>query len=537
MFLSRLKTLRPHSLERNEYVSYYMAIDAGTGSVRAVIVNQQGELMSSANRSWEHDPEPNVPGSMSFSVDRNWTLVCEIVREAIHTAGLAPEQIRGVSSTSMREGIVLLDEEGTEIWACANVDARAEQEVRDLAQESGIEKQLYSESGQTFALSAPPRLLWLKRNRPEIYDRAHTMLMLSEWVLYRLSGERVMEPSNGSTSGMLSLGSRDAAPQLADVCDLKNTLIPRVVEPGTVIGHVTKNAAAEAGLTESTAVVVGGGDAQLAALGLNLASADEALIVAGTFWQQLVNLPQPVVDPDMRVRVNAAAVPNLWQAEAIAFHAGTAIRWFRDTFAVAEVDEARTRGVDPIEYLISLADEIPIGSDGVIPIFSDVMNYSHWKHAAPSFLNLSLEGGSRLRAAMFRSLMENAAIVAGENLKLVEEFSGVTADTVVFAGGSAKSKIWAQMLADVLNREVRVPNVTEATALGAAACAAAGVGDFATPSDAAQAWNSWAGSIRPRTENHDEYLEVIRRWKQAYAAQRDLMNEGITTPMWQAPGA
>jgi autoinducer 2 (AI-2) kinase len=249
-----------------------------------------------------------------------------------------------------------------------------------------------------------------------------------------------------------------------------------------------------------------------------------------------VNLPQPVTDPQMRVRVNAAALPGLWQAEAIAFHAGTAVRWFRDTFAGPEVAAARAGGKDPLDVLTEAAAAIPIGSEGVIPIFSDVMNYRQWKHAAPSFLNLSLDGGPRLRSAMFRSLLENAAIVARENLALVEDFTGAHPDRVVFVGGSAKSPVWTQIVADVLGRPLRIPAVTEATAQGAAACAASGAGLFASPAEAAAAWVRWDREVEPVPAHHEAYEEVVDRWSRAYAAQRELMTAGVTTPMWQAPG-
>ena len=515
---------------------HVLAIDAGTGSVRACIFDLRGTPMAIAQRGWEHDPEPGVPGSMGFATERNWALIVEVVREALATAGLGGDDVAAVSATSMREAIVLLDDEGREVWACANVDARAEAEVRELAADPGLERRIYRATGQTFALAAGPRLRWLQSHRPELAERASTVLMLSEWVLYRLSGERVMEPSNGSTSGLVSLASRAGDPELLRWCGLRDDLLPRTEEPGTVVGAVTAEAAAETGLARGTRVVLGGGDAQLAALGLALTEPGEAAIVAGTFWQQFVNLPTPEPDPEMRVRVNAAAIPGLWQAEAIAFHCGTAVRWFRDTFAAEERQLARETGRDPLEVLTEAAAEIPIGSDGVIPIFSDVMNYRQWKHAAPSFLNLSLHGGARLRAAMFRSLLENAAIVAALNLEMVEAFSGTRADAVVFAGGSAKSGMWAQIVADVLGRTVRIPAVTEATAQGAAACAAAGAGAFATPAEAARAWVAWERVIEPRAEAHRAYADVRERWVAAYAAQRELMNSGVTTPMWRAPG-
>lgn len=518
-------------------MSYVLAIDAGTGSVRACVFDTQGTPVAIAQRSWEHDPEVGVPGSMSFATERNWALVIDIIREALEKSRVSGDDIVAVSSTSMREGIVILDEAGEEIWACANVDARAEQEVRDLAADPALEEKIYGITGQTFALAAGPRIRWLQAHRPELYERAATVLMLSEWVLYRLSGARAMEPSNGSTSGFLSLETRAGDPELLRLCGLRDDILPDTFEPGTVIGNVTAKAATETGLSESTRVVLGGGDAQLAALSMGLTKPGQAAIVAGTFWQQFVNLPTPRVDPDMRVRVNAAAIPNLWQAEAIAFHAGTAIRWFRDTFASAETARAQVEGRDPLDVLTAEAAKIPIGSDGVIPIFSDVMNYRNWKHAAPSFLNLSLEGGPRVRAAMFRSLLENAAIVAALNLEMVEEFSGTRADTIVFAGGSAKSEMWTQLVADVLGRPLRIPVVTEATAQGAAACAFAGAGVFATPSDAATAWLKWEREVIPNAEAHEAYKDVRRRWIMAYAPQLDLMNAGVTTSLWRAPGS
>ena len=114
-------------------MNHVLAIDAGTGSVRACVFDTQGTPVAISQRSWEHDPEPGIPGSMSFATDRNWALILEIIHEALAKAEISGSDIAAVSSTSMREGIVLLDSDGHEVWACANVDARAEAEVRALA--------------------------------------------------------------------------------------------------------------------------------------------------------------------------------------------------------------------------------------------------------------------------------------------------------------------------------------------------------------------------------------------------------------------
>ena len=177
---------------------YLMALDAGTGSIRAVIFDACGSQIACVQREWKHSEDPRYPGIMDFDWDRNWALACTCIKGALETSGIKPAQIAAVSSTCMREGIVLYDSAGKEIWACANVDARAADEVFQLKQmDAGLERELYLESGQTFALGALPRLLWVKNKLPDVYDKIARMTMLNDWIIYRLSGVLAVEPSNG----------------------------------------------------------------------------------------------------------------------------------------------------------------------------------------------------------------------------------------------------------------------------------------------------------------------------------------------------
>lgn len=111
----------------------------------------------------------------------------------------------------------------------------------------------------------------------------------------------------------------------------------------------------------------------------------------GSFWQQEVNITEPITDPHAAIRLNCHVVPNLWQYETIAFFPGLVMRWFRDAFCQEEKKLADKLGVDTYELLEEQAKDVPVGSHGIIPTFSNVMNYISWRHAAPSFLNLSLD--------------------------------------------------------------------------------------------------------------------------------------------------
>lgn len=192
-------------------MSYLLALDAGTGSIRAVIFDLNGRQLAVGQAEWKHLSVDNVPGSMEFDLTTNWQLACQCIRQALDAARLSAADIQSVACCSMREGIVLYDRDGEAIWACANVDARASREVAELKEihDYRFESEVYEVSGQTLALSAMPRLLWLAHHRPDIYRKAATITMISDWLAAKLSGELAVDPSNAGTTGMLDLFSRD----------------------------------------------------------------------------------------------------------------------------------------------------------------------------------------------------------------------------------------------------------------------------------------------------------------------------------------
>ena len=518
-------------------MGYLMAIDAGTGSGRAVIFDESGNQLGVGQKEWSHHGEDGIPGAMNFDTDKGWKLICECIKEALLNANIKASDISAVTSTSMREGIVLYDKDGNEIWAVANVDSRAGGEVAYLNSTfKGAEEEFYSHSGQTFALGALPRLLWLKNNKPSVYEKTKTLTMIDSWVLYRLSGEFGCDPSNGGTTGVFDLKTRDWATWMAQKVGIKSDIFPKIYEPSSIIGTVTKKAAEESGLTEGTPVVMGGGDVQMGSAGLGVVECSECAVLGGTFWQQVVNIEAGTVDPSMNLRINPHVVTGLSQAEGITFFAGMIMRWFRDSLAKKERDEASAKGVDPYAYLERLAADIPVGSYGIIPIFSDSMKYKKWIHAAPSFLNLPFDADKMGVAALFRALEENAAIVSTVNLEEIMRFSGAKPEKIVFAGGAAKGFLWPQILADATGITVKTPVVKEATSLGAAFAAGTGVGIYSSISDGAKNLVKWDKEFIPNPANKPIYDEAKTNWQNAYSKMLQLVNEKAVAPMWKAPG-
>ena len=519
-------------------MQHLMAIDAGTGSIRAVIFDTKGNQLSASQREWIHIEEEGVPHSMAFDVQHNWPLVCACIKDALAEAKLTGRDIAAVSAASMREGIVLYDKEGEALWGVANVDARASDEVRWLKEHfPGIEESFYAESGQTFALGALPRILWLKHHRPDLYDKIASVSMIGDWILARLSGTIAADPSNGGTTGIFSLKARRWAPEMMRKIGLKDDIFPPVLETGEVLGHITKDAAVQTGLSSTTKVVMGGGDVQLGSAGLGVVREGQVAVLGGSFWQQVVNIKSDTPPPkDMGIRVNPHVIPGLSQAEGITFFSGLVMRWFRDAFCDMEKQQAQERGKDAYEILEEKAKAVPVGSCGILPIFSDSMKYGKWYHAAPSFINLNLDPALCNKASMFRSLEENACIVSAINLEKVKAFTGMDFDEIVFAGGASRGELWCQILADVTGMTVKVPAVTEATALGAAMAAGVGAGIYKSIEAAAEKLVTWERSYLPDSENHKTYQSIAKRWEAVYTTQLELVDRGLTTSMWKAPG-
>jgi autoinducer-2 kinase len=517
-------------------MSYLLAIDAGTGSCRALLFTEKGEQVAASLREWTHHEPPDAPGGQDFDVAANWLLIAACIRDALRAAGATGADVAAVAATSMREGIVLYDEAGKEIWACPNVDSRSATEATELIAEGAADR-IYAIGGDWVSITAPARLRWLTRHRPGILARAHGMGMLSDWIAMRLSGVVATEPSCGSSSGMFSLAARTWSGEIAEICGIDPLVLPVVVDPGTVIGAVTRRASEETGLREGTPVVAGGADTQLGLLGAG-ARPNEYTVVAGTFWQNTILLDRPLIDPKTRLRTLCHAIPGQWMLEGIGFYCGMSMRWFRDAFCETETTFARERGIDPYAVMEESAAGVPPGSGGVIAIMSNLMNARRWTHATPSFLGFDLsDSAGSGRGACVRAIEEAAAYVARGHRDIISELTGITFTELVFTGGAAKGKLWPQIIADVTDLPVHVPVVKESSALGAAICAGVGAGIYGSLTDLEPHLRARSATFEPGEAAVAVYDEAYTTWLQVYRRMLAMCDDGLLSPLWRAAGA
>ena len=513
-----------------------LAIDAGTGSCRAVVFDLTGAQLGLGQREWAHAALPGVPGSQVFDTVGGWRLICECVREALSAAGVGASRIAGVSATSMREGMVLYDRAGNEIWACPNVDGRAGEEGAALVA-SGAAESIYAEGGDWVSITSPARFRWIQRNQPGVYGAIAHMGMLSDWIVTRLCGEFATDPSAGSSSGLFALPERTWSDRVLDLIELPREVLPPVLDAGTAAGTVTARAAEETGLAQGTPVVVGGADTQLGLIGLGLSEPNRSTVVGGTFWQATVTLDHALIDPQRRLRTLCHSAPGQWMMEGIGFYSGFAFRWFRDAFCDLEQERGTATGRSSYELMEEAAMSVPPGSNGVVGLFSNVMDAKRWVQTAPGFLGFDIgDPAASGKKECIRAIEEAAAYAAFGHFEIVAEITGRPLTEAVFTGGAANGRLWPQIVADVLGVPIHVPQARESTALGAAMYAAVGAGLAASVSELGKA-TRFERTFEPDAAVHETYLELFARWRAVYRRTLEMVDDGVIRPLWRPAGA
>lgn len=362
--------------------------------------------------------------------------------------------------------------------------------------------------------------------------------MLSDWVLTRLSGEYATDASSGSSSGLFDLAKATWSPELIRMVGLDPSIFPEVRQPGTVLGEVTAKAAADTGLAAGTPVVVGGADTPLGLLGIGRTTPNAFTLVGGSFWQSTVVVDKPLIDPEARLRSLCHVLPGQWMVEGVGFYCGLTMCWFRDAFCDWEKARAAERGVDPFVVMEDEAASVPPGSNGVLPIFGNIMNAKRWVQASPSFVQFDIDSPATSgRKECIRAIEESAAYIALGHLRIIESLTGHQFQEIVFTGGAAKGHLWPQVIADVLGVAVKVPVVKESSALGAGLCAGLGVGIYKDLAETATEVVRFERTILPDPAAHAVYATLFERWHTVYGRFLEMGDAGLLRPLWKPAGA
>jgi D-xylulose kinase len=496
-----------------------LAIDAGTTGVRSIVFDTAGTVLTSAYEEFSSQfPRPSW-----VEQDANvwWNAVKETIHQCLKAPTIKPDGILGISITNQRETIVPIDEQGAPLRnAIVWQDRRTIAECDWIRKTIGIDE-IYSTTGLTIdPYFSAPKLLWIKKNDPKVFNKVHKFLLVHDFIIHRLTDRFVTDYSNASRTMLFNISQCDWSKKLLNKMEIPREAMPEPHPSGTFVGELTSNASRDLGINIGTPVIAGGGDQQCAALGVGVTKSGFIKATTGTGTFILAHSNEIKLDPNRRVLCSCHVVPESYVVEASIFTTGSALRWFRDNLGYKETTEAEKLGVDPYEILTEGAGEVPAGSEGVLHIPHFVgAGAPYWNpHARGIFAGLAL---GHTRKHLIRAILEGVAYEIRTNLDVMRELD-ISSSEVRVTGGAARSKLWMQIQSDVFNLPVILTEIEEATALGAAILACKGAGIFPSITKAADEMIKPIDRLTPSSENREVYDTGYLRYKALYKAISDM---------------
>lgn len=458
-----------------------IGFDIGTTSTIGILIRLPDQVLAVASRpvtltsrhaGWaEEDPE------------EWWRNVCDIVPELLTTSGIVVSELAGVGVTGMLPAIVLLDAEGRLLRpSIQQSDARCVAEVEELRAEVDEAEFLRRTGNGVNQQVVASRLRWVERHEPEVFRRIATLFGSYDYVNWRLTGRKAIEQNWALEAGFVDLVDHALADDLIQLAHVPRSAIPTKSVSHEILGHVTAAAAVATGLPPGLPVVGGAADHIASALAAGLLAPGDVLLKFGGSGDIIVAAQMPVPDP--RLYLDYHLVPGLFAPNGCMASAGSTLNWFARSIASGFVEPAKALGLSVHAYLDRLAAEIPAGSDGVraLPYFLGEKTPIHDPLARGTFTGLSLNHGL---AHMWRSLLEGIAYAFRHHLDVLAELK-YPATRFLASDGGAQSRVWMQIVSDVLQLPVQLLVNHHGSCLGAAWVAAIGTGQSVTWSDVAK---------------------------------------------------
>ncbi|QKJ85551.1 Pentose kinase [Paramixta manurensis] len=461
----------------------YLAIDVGTGSVRAALVDGAGQLLTIASR----EQEQMVPqyGWSEQSPLAWWQGVVESIRTVLTRYPDARERIAAICACGQMHGTVLLDEDGqlasptVMLWN----DKRSAPQVRAFEQRYATSDYL-AHSGNPATPAWPGfKLQWLRDNQPQALAKTAAVLMPKDYINFRLTGELSQDRTEASCSFMMDPSSGQWSQSMLDRLGLNAAMLPPIRDAHEILGELLPAVAQQTGLRAGTPVLVGGGDYPMALLGSGVTRPGLVSDSTGTSCIITAIAPQPLLDAEIS---NVATCVGDWGPFVLLETGGDGMRWARrafhdNTLSYADISQC--------------AAEAPAGSQGLffLPYLAGERLGAH-RNARAQFFGLA--ANHRL-AHLHRAVLEGVAFAAARHINIMEQASGQRLERVVASGGGAKSALWLKIKASVYGIPLVVPQEPECSVVGCAALAAAAVGHFASPQQAAEQFVRYGDEVYP----------------------------------------
>ena len=499
-------------------MKYILAHDLGTSGDKAALYDFKGRLTAFSVKSY-----PTVY-PMPSAVEQNpldwWDAVCASTQALLKDNKIDPHDIACITFSGQMMGCVLVDSAGEVlrnaiIWA----DSRGQKQELFMKAQLNPHDFYHITGHRPAAFYSLAKLLWVKDNEPKLYKKAYKMLNAKDYIVYRLTGEFVTDYSDASSTNLFDIRNKSWSGKIIDAMGIRPDLLPQLCTSLDVIGRgLTEEAAKATGLKKGTTVVIGGGDGSCAAAGAGAVQEGSAYVVIGTSSWISKASRSPVFDAEMKTFNWVALDPGYYTPCGTMQAAGYSVSWLKDTLCDAEKQEAKGRDVSIYSIIDEKIIQSPPGADNLLflPYLLGERSPRWNANAKGAFIGLTM---TSTKNDMMRSVLEGVGYNLKVILDIIEQENPV--EHIRAIGGGAKSMAWLQILADVWQKPIEVPDyLEEATSLGAAVCAGTAIGVF-SGFDTVNSFNRSVKIIHPNRNNADSYQRLYTMFNRVYNALED----------------
>ena len=490
----------------------YLGIDIGTYKSKGVLADREGTVLASASRA--HQLIVPQPGWAEHRAEEDWWAdFVWLTQRLLADSVVAPSDVKAIGASAIGPCLLPVDADGAPLMngILYGVDTRAAREIEDLAASIGVET-IFGRCGNALTSQAiGPKILWLKRNRPEVYAKSRKFLNATSFLVHRLTGRFVTDHYCASNVAPLyDIDRKTWSDALASAITELDRL-PDIAWTTDIAGGVTARAADATGLAAGTPAIVGTIDAAAEAISVGVLDVGQMMLMYGSTVFAILVVGERL--KDQRLWHAPWLFPDQHACMAGLATSGALVRWFADRFA---------RDLDPLAAMAELAAEgraSPPGACGLVllPYFSGERTPIHDPHAKGAILGLTL---AHTRADVYRALIEGVAYGTNHILETYAE-AGAPLRAIHAVGGGLRNPLWTQATSDVSGRPQEAHKVTLGASYGDAFLAALAIGDVSR--EAIKDWNPGASRIEPNAANAKVYRDRYAIFREFYTRTRDLM--------------
>lgn len=496
-------------------MNYLLGIDAGTTSFKGVLFDENGRQIASAKQDYGLlMPGPDL---VEFDAEEYWNICCSVVKSILSKTDTDLKNIKALSISSQGETLICVDKTGKPLRnAIVWLDNRSGREADIIRDSFGIEK-VYNTTGQPEIVATWPatKILWLKRNEPELAGKTHKFLLLEDYLLYRLTGRYVSEKSLLCSSLLLDIHKGRWWKEMLDFIGISTDCLPEIKDSGEVAGVLTKQACSDTGLSGGTIAVMGALDQTAGMIGAGNIKPGMVSETTGTCLAICANIDEPLLfDPKVKVTCQYHAIPNKYYLLFWCQTAGVVLRWFKDNFYRLEEQACSQSGESIFQLIDEEASKVSPGSEGLIllPHLSGAASPEYNPCAKGVFFGFTL---MHTRPHFARSILEAIGYMLEKNIRILESLE-VDIKAIHSLGGGAQSRLWNSIKADVTGKTVFTLKNDETACLGAAILAGVGAGVYDSIEAACMNAVEINGKAVPDPVNREIYKKAYIKYEQLY---------------------